>query len=460
MQDWMQNWSTREWGIAGAAVFILIVVLFTTINSEVLSDREAGPLVDAVFDEVTAQGGVMATRDGSLKQVRVYVDRTLSMRPFTTPGQSPYFDLLEGLDALLAGKIQFRGFGYPSEEEGQVVKSADPVLLEEASQYTFVNNDYGPLFSSLSPQKTHLVVSDGVQSEPTQGERFGEIVTSIGGWIKKGGVFSLVAFRAPYRGTYYHEEPTVGKMEYSCDNRPFYIFGFFPSVEAKKELLDILESGEVSPFYTLTVGEASASVRARASKPPEDPTAPRGPRVLTAFNRHGESSPEVNHVYSGRPAKKNGSVSPLQFTVTFDSTSALWSRLSTDATKRVARSLDPSFRHWRIDTLSISQENVSLTPLRTPELVEATAQTGKSSRTARLETSLSFTPEQRMRLASLLTVGVSAAGANSLIPDALSARRDDRASACSRTLNIQPMMGVILREHYVLGRALLVTEWM
>jgi hypothetical protein len=450
----------REWGVVGAAIFVLVLILFTTINSKVLSDKEAVPLVEAVFTQVTPQGGVMSAQGESLEQVRVYVDRTMSMRPFTTQRQSPYFNLLKGLDELLAGSVRFYGFGYPSDQGDQVVQTVEPVLLEEPTQYTFVNNDYGPLFSKLSPTETHLVISDGVQSEPEQGERFGGLVSPIGRWIEQGGVFSLIAFRAPYEGTYFHEAPTVGRIEYSCDDRPFYIFGFFPSVKAKTELLDILKGGGVSPFYSLTVGEASASVRARANEPPEDPTAPRGPRVLTAFSTHGDSSPKVSHVYSGRSAKKGGNVSPLQFAVTFDSTSGLWSRLSEDAMGRVARSLDPSFRHWRIDTLSVPRKKASLTRLRAPEVIESTSHLGESSRNAWLETSLSFNPDQRMRLASLLTVGLSPAGANSLVPDALSTRRDDRAAACSRTLNIQPMIGVILRKHYVVGRALLVTEWM
>ena len=63
------------------------------------------------------------------------------------------------------------------------------------------------------------------------------------------------------------------------------------------------------------------------------------------------------------------------------------------------------------------------------------------------------------RVASLLTLGVSPAGANTVIPDSYSTRRDDRPAKCSRTLNLQRTIGAVLREHYVLGRALLVTEW-
>jgi hypothetical protein len=402
----------------------------------------------------------MSTEKADLGAVQVYVDRTLSMRPFTAAGSSPYFTLLRGLDELLGDEARFYGFGYPTDDGGQVVRPADPVLLETPAQYTFVNNDYGPLFSGLETRKTHLVVSDGVQSEPRQGERFGEIATSIGRWIEQGGIFTLIVFRAPYDGPYYHEAPTVGTVDYRCDDRPFYVFGFFPSVAAKTDLLDILEGGGASPFYTLTVGEVSAAVRAQENAPPQDPTAPRGPRLLASFETHGDSSPRIHHVYSGRPATKTGTVSPLRFTVAFDSTRTPWSRLTASARERVARSLEPSFQHWRIDTLSVPRKTVSLTRLSAPDLVDPIARLGESSWTAQLKTPLSFTPPERTRIASLLTIGLSPAGANSLVPDALSTRRDDRPAACSRTLNIQPMIGVVLREHYVLGRALLVTEWM
>jgi hypothetical protein len=455
MQDWMQNW-----GVLGAAAIVLGIVLFSIGCRGVLYDEEAPLLVEEVFTDVSPQGGVMSTEKADLGAVQVYVDRTLSMRPFAAAGSSPYAALLRGLDDLLYSDSQFYGFGYPTDDGGQVVRPADPVLLETPAQYTFVNNDYGPLFSELETGKTHLVVSDGVQSEPRQGERFGEIVTSIGRWIEQGGIFTLIVFRAPYDGPYYHEVPTVGTVNYRCDDRPFYAFGFFPSVAAKTELLDILEDGGVSPFYTLTVGEVSAAVRAQENAPPKDSTVPRGPSLLTSFEKHGDSSPKIHHVYSGRPATKIGTVSPLRFTVAFDSTRTLWSRLTASGRERVARSLEPSFRHWRIDTLSVPSKTASLTRLSAPELVDPTARPGESSWTAQLKTPLSFTPPELTRIASLLTIGLSPAGANSLVPDALSTRRDDRPAACSRTLNIQPMMGVVLREHYVLGRALLVTEWM
>ncbi|WP_157621419.1 hypothetical protein [Salisaeta longa] len=384
------------------------------------------------------------------------------MRPFTTSSSSTYFDLLRGLSNLLAGNIQFYGFGFPSEATGQKAAPINPVLLEEASAYTYVNNDYGSFFASLvdtAQARTHLVISDGVQSD-VDGARFGEIVAAIGNWLEGGGVFTLMAYRAPYRGTYYHEVPTTGTVQYACDNRPFYIFGFFPSLDAQKEALKILRSGSMAPAHVIRIGQASAAIVAqeRAYAPVNKR---RAPRILANFVKHGRTSARYDHVYSGRPTTPNKRV-PLSYEVRFDST-APWTNLPDREMETVRGSLQPSYTHWRIDTLEVDVDppNVALTLTEKPRVFEArTIPVAGQPLRAHLVTPMLYQASQsRQRVASLLTIGLEPAGANALVPDAFSTRRDDRPSACSQTLNMKRTMGAILREHYVVGRALLILQW-
>ena len=49
-------------------------------------------------------------------------------------------------------------------------------------------------------------------------------------------------------------------------------------------------------------------------------------------------------------------------------------------------------------------------------------------------------------------------GAQDLVPEAFTTRDDSGPGSCSQTLNFRQLLGAILQEHYVLGRALLVTE--
>jgi hypothetical protein len=288
-------------------------------------------------------------------------------------------------------------------------------------------------------------------------------VSSIGDWIEEGGVFALLAYRAPYRGTYYHESPTTGSVQYDCDDRPFYAFAFLPSASAKQDLVEILESGNVAPEYVLTVGQASADVQVMERQPPPDPTATSGDLSLTSYSAHESAAPDIRNVYSGRPTGEESMSLHLQ--VRFDSTGpggglTPWPSLSREGINRVAQSLELSTRHWRVDTLSTARDRAVIRTVSSPGILNASSEAANRPMHARMTATMRHSPGKRQeRIASLLSIGLSTPGANAIVPDRFSTRRDDRPSACSRTLNLQRTMGAVLREHYVVGRALLVTEW-
>lgn len=441
-----------------AGLLALLVVMVGCVDPP-LSDDEAPPLVEEINRHIESVGDITPHPEQEVGDLQVYVDRSASMRPYTLGGESVYFDLLSTLDGQLAGQVDFYGFGYPSQEQGQVVEPADPFFLEDPDAYLWVNNDYGPLFADLDPDQPHLIISDGVQSAPEEGARFGGIVSSIGAWLETGGIFTLLAYRGPYDGTYYHEVPEIGSIAYSCDDRPFYGFGFFPSVAAKQEYLNILEANGVETAHEITIGTSSTSVELRERAHPVDDQR-RGERLFRSLTDHRDTHPDVGNVFSGRVANPNASPgAPLQFDVSVDSTVLPWRTLSEANRERVMDALQPTFQHWRIDTLSVANSNVVLTKTDEPRIFNTDA-TVHDTWQAHVDASMSYVPQQRReRIASVVQLGLGASGANRLIPDDLSVRRDDDPSACSQTLNIQQTMGAVIREHYVLGEALLVTEW-
>ena len=438
---------------------MLALLVLISGCGEILSTKEAPLLVDAINEHIKSVGDITPPAKAEVGDLQVYVDRSASMRPYTSTRNGAYANLLRTLDGQLAGQIDFYGFGYPSEEQGQVVSATRALLLEDPSAYVWVNNDYGSLFSNLEPDQSHLIISDGIQSEPEEGARFGGIVSSIGEWLETGGVFTLIAYRSPYEGTYYHEAPTKGAIAYNCSDRPFYGFGFFPSVSAKQEYLAILEANDIAATHQLTIGTSSASVAPRErAHPVEDQR--RGERLLRSFTDHRGTHPDVGHVFSGQVVDpKGGAGSPLQFDVSVDSTSLPWRALSDADRERVMDALEPTFQHWHLDTLSVANDNAVLTETDAPRIFN-TGSTPHSTWQAHVDASISYAPKQRQRrIASVVQVGLGPTGANQLIPDALTTNRDDYEEACSQTLNIQKTMGAVVREHYVLGEALLVTEW-
>ena len=425
-----------------------------------LSDEQAQSIVNVVADSIGTTLGEGLSAPTPLGQINVYVDRSLSMRSFITEGESDYDRLIQALDNVLASKTSFYGFGFESGNNEQTVASIDAVRLQDASSYQFVNNDYARLFSAFEPSdpSTHLVISDGVQSDPQGGERFRGFVTSIGEWVSADRVFALLAYRSPYRGTYYHEVPEPGRVEYGCDDRPFHVFGFFPSVDALQDLTQVLQDEGLDPVHELVLGAPSLDIQPLK----RGITADRD-RVFSQLKPH-TSQGGIRSVYSGRPVE-DGSTTPLQYMVDINLQKHPWYALSDDERMRVASTLEPMLSTWRIQSMDADAASIqSVAPGQFEVLDPNVDITSRSdtSLTVSIQLSVSVRPESeniRSFYASVLRVRPSPSGANRLIPASLSTRRDDQPSACSSTLNLRRTIGSVLREHHILGHSLLITEW-
>ncbi len=398
-----------------------------------------------------------------LKSFKVFVDRTLSMKPFIGEGESLYDQVIRILDNRFATKSSFYGFGYRTQKGKQHVDPISALNLQDPSSYQWVNNDYAELFSSFSSFKdtSRLVISDGVQSDVRGGERFRRIVKSIGDWVDGGGVFALLAYRAPYRGTYYHEVFEPGRIEYDCSDRPFYVFGFFPSVSAFKDLSGVLFDEGFTPAHQILIGETEAKVspyKWALSEGQED----RGRRLLNGFKDYGGEG-NLRNVYYGRSILNDGDAN-LRFNISFDLEEYPWRGLSGRELERVVETMEPSIRSWSVN--SVQKDTASTQPLGTRRVEGSEAEVRILSKsdsiwTAGVQIPLFERPQKggRQLMASVLSLNPSPTGASRLIPSELSTGRDDRASACSSTLNLQPMLGAVLRQHYVIGRTMLLTDW-
>lgn len=398
-----------------------------------------------------------------LGQFKVFVDRTLSMKPFVGERESPYSRMMRVLDNVFATRSSFYGFGYRTKESSQVANPISAVRLQDPSNYQWVNNDYATLFSSFNSvgDTSRLVISDGVQSDVRGGDRFRRIVRSIGNWIDKGGVFGALAYRAPYQGTYYHEAPEQGQIEYDCPNRPFYVFGFFPSLNAFDDLSSVLEDEGFLPAHQVLIGGTGAQVSLHQQALPTGQDQ-RGSRLLNGLKDYKEEG-ALRNVYYGRPIVGGGDAQ-VRFNATFDLQNLPWSSLSDRELERIVTTMEPSVRSWAVNFVqddTASTQPLGLRRVSSSESEVRILSQSDSTWTVGIQVPLSEGPpggETRL-MASILSLHPSPTGANRLIPPELSTRRDDRASACSRTLNLRPMLGAVLRQHYVIGRTMLITDW-
>ena len=103
--------------------------------------------------------------------------------------------------------------------------------------YSRVNNDYGALFARFRPPTdsvpgpVRVVFTDGVESDPEGGAMFGQVVASADRYVRAGGAFAALVWRAPYAGTYYSEGAACprGAFEMACRDRPLVAFVFAPT---------------------------------------------------------------------------------------------------------------------------------------------------------------------------------------------------------------------------------------
>jgi hypothetical protein len=437
-------------------LFLALILIGSSLGSlgcgSNLTPDEAG----SIASEVKYNDG--SGLSSSLDQFDVFVDRTLSMKPFIGERESSYSRMIRVLDNVFATRSSFHGFGYRTQESGQVVDPISAVRLQNPSNYQWVNNDYADLFSSFDSvgDTSRLVISDGVQSDVDGGDRFRRIVKSIGNWVNEGGVFGILAYRAPYQGTYYHEAPEKGQIEYDCPDRPFYVFGFFPSLNAFDDLSSVLEDEGFLPTHQVLIGGVGARVSPHQQALPTGQDQ-RGNRLLNGLESYEEE------IYYGRPLVDEGNAE-VRFDATFDLQNLPWSGLSDQELERIVTTMEPSVRSWAVN--SVQDDTASTQPLGSRRFSSSESEVRILSKsdsvwTAGIQVPLSEGPPggESQLMASVLSMHPSPTGANRLIPSELSTRRDDRASACSRTLNLRPMLGAVLRQHYVIGRTMLITDW-
>lgn len=393
-----------------------------------------------------------------LGDIHVYVDRTLSMAPFLGPSSSPYRDVLNGLDNLFGGQASFFGFGFPNTSGEQTIKPISPGSLLSKGRYEYVNNDYASLFRDLDRDgTTHLIVSDGVQSTRDAGARFSEIIESIDTWIQKGGIFTVLSYRAPYQGTYYHEVPETGSIAYDCKNRPFHVFGFFPSSEALDRYVEIMQEDRLNPVYQVSVGPPGTRIQPLES-PPANTGERRGPRALRDITEYYRDDASVG-LYAATVASPSPPAQ-LPYSVLLSKNAPPWQTLSSTVRRDILSSLEASVRGYRLDGINRG-DTLTVSALDDSVLNVQEADVSLQSDTSAVLTipmRASLDPG-RSYLALDVQVRLSPSGANRVVPSDLSTRVDSRVAACSQTLNLRRTLGAILREHYLVGRSVLLTEW-
>jgi hypothetical protein len=230
-------------------------------------------------------------------------------------------------------------------------------------------------------------------------------------------------------------------------------------LNAFDDLSSVLQDEGFLPVHQVLVGRAGVQV-----SPQEDalPTGQNPAPLLRRFKSYEEEG-DLSNVYYGRP-DVGGGAAKARFDARFDLQDAPWSGLSDSELERVVTTMEPSVRSWAVN--SVQDDTASVQPLGSRRVGSSDSDVrilskSDSTWTVGVQIPLSDGPPEgeAQLMASVLSLHPSPTGANRLIPSELSTRRDDQASACSRTLNLRPMLGAVLRQHYVIGKTALITNW-
>ena len=322
-----------------------------------------------------ASGALRRTGDAPIGPVEVYVDLSLSVQPYLAPaaaapgqarGGAPAFSrLVEGLDNSLGSDVQFFGFGFEPDSTRQTVTPMPVGRLLQAATYTRRNNDYGALFAGFAPDSTgtaagngglggsgglgatRVVITDGVESDPEGGPRFGRVVAAADRWVRAGGVFSVLVYRADYTGTYYSEGAACprGRLAMACADRPLVAFVFAPTADQA----DKLQASMGEPEHVVRVGgrdaalEPVAEVAADGSRRPTTLLRNLGQTVAPGF----EAVPTAS--VDNRAADAQGFV-PLAFTLRIDAAREPWRSLTQPEREAFLRTLRPRLRTFAVTT--------------------------------------------------------------------------------------------------------------
>lgn len=428
------------------------------------SPENVGHVLDAVADAAPEARSFLARAadDAGTGEVEVFVDLSLSMQPYLADVQGSLLRrVLVGMSNDLGGDVAFQGFGFEPDSAAQTVSAMPVGALLTAAPYVRVNNDYGALFDRFVPRvadasaalgAVRVVLTDGVESDPEGGAMFGRVVGAADRYVRAGGTFAVLVWRAPYSGRYYSEGAACprGAFQMACPDRPLVAFVFAPTAGQLDALVASLDEAD-RPAHTIRVGARDGRIEAVAEVPGDNPKRPstllRSPKTVVAAGYEPVTTARVSEQF----ALPSGHI-PLTFRLTVDTRAEPWRALSAAARAAFLASLRPRLRGWAVS----GRDSTVLTEFE-PDVFRPTVEADSTG--ALVVTVPVKRPAASGRHFAWLLSLTPYQTAQRLVPADISTPSDCSADACSQTLNLAPLLGAILRDDYVPARAILLTEW-
>lgn len=409
--------------------------------------------------------GLVTFDNDRLDSIETYIDGSLSMRPYGREPGTAFYSLTDILGDYVLSESKFSLFGYSSARDTvQTLVRIDPTQALQRNSYSFANNDYASLFESFpTDNKTRVIITDGVQSEPVEGARINRVSQAVYDWVAAGGTFAAMVFRQPYEGQYY-SDLTVEDPVYRCSDRPLVAFVMAPSALAVEELRRMV-SKEVGLQHFVRVSGSDLKLQPISEREASE-------RGLVTNTRRGLRNPAVSQIVSVAPVvytadlrtttQGGAAIAPIHIEVSLLLNKAPWNTMPLEEIESFMGTLEIEPYLWvqrRIERDSVSVIHV---PIRAGQpTVSPLVQQGDTltvivelplERPAELERT---DREMYLYLAARPTETLS----RNLVPEALSTSDDRSEAMCSRVLKLERLIGSIMLTNYVPGQALVRLNW-
>jgi hypothetical protein len=215
--------------IAVRRLSVIVLGLLSILACEV--DPPPPPSLDDVLGRFGVRQQVTSQGDSSRPEIRLFIDRSLSMRGFVEAGDSQYRRILDAvLDHAESSGCALHPFGFASGVE-PLAGGGKLELALQSSFYDGLNTDFQGLFARAVPRpgEVSVIVSDFVQSAGGEDQR--ALVAAMNDHDAARWQVLLLAFRSAFRGWYYVETPGAAERRFHLDldgvtaatGRPFYV---------------------------------------------------------------------------------------------------------------------------------------------------------------------------------------------------------------------------------------------
>lgn len=247
--------ATRTDSLAMLKILVHFCLLLLCLSLIGCKKSTPPPPAEKVIEQCLQAGGDPGHGFQSAREIKVYVDGSISMRGFVKrQGNTSFNRLLSALASFSPADYSIRFFKFGDGEPRSLNQdrfwrmSRDRNMFDQST--TRLDLLINAIRNNPAPSGAYLVITDGVQESPA-GSNYPSFVRPISEWLADGKHpdLSIFAFKSEFQGAIYPAN-TGGRFNYNGD-RPFYLYAFLLDDALEEELTRNIARASANNFHML-----------------------------------------------------------------------------------------------------------------------------------------------------------------------------------------------------------------